>query len=99
MGAVSVNFEWDGDKANANVSKHGVSFEEAATVFGDPLSLTIVDPRHSSGQEERFITMGTSYQGVLIVVIHCDRGESIRLISARRATRREKRTYANKTIR
>ena len=99
MGAMPINFEWDSDKAGANLSKHGLSFEEASTVFADPLSLTIGDPLHSSGQEERFITIGTSYQGTTTVVIHCDRGENIRLISARRATRRERRTYADRTIR
>lgn len=98
MGSMPVNFEWDSDKAQANLSKHGLSFQEASTVFADPLSLTITDPLHSSGQEERFITIGTSYQGTLIVVIHCDRGEHIRIISARRATRRERRAYEDETI-
>ena len=70
MAAMSVNFEWDRDKARANLSKHGLSFEEASTVFADPLSMTIIDPVHSSGKEERFVTIGTSYQGALIVVVH-----------------------------
>ena len=96
---MSVNFEWDRDKARANLSKHGLSFEEASTVFADPLSMTIIDPVYSSGKEERFVTIGTSYQGTLIVVVHCDRGESIRIISARRATKRERRTYENETNR
>ncbi len=99
MGTMPINFEWDSDKAQTNLSKHGLSFEVASTVFADPLSLTIIDPLHSSGQEERFITIGTSYQGALIIVIHCDRGENIRIISARRATKRERRTYENETIR
>jgi hypothetical protein len=99
MAAMSVNFEWDRDKARANLSKHGLSFEEASTVFADPLSMTIIDPVHSSGKEERFVTIGTSYQGALIVVVHCDRGESIRIISGRRATKRERRTYENETNR
>ncbi len=98
MGDMPVNFEWDSDKAEANLSKHGLSFEEASTVFADPLSLTIIDPLHSSGREKRFITIGASYQGMLIIVIHCDRGENIRIISARRATRRERKTYENETI-
>jgi len=99
MAAMSVHFEWDRDKARANLSKHGLSFEEASTVFADPLSMTIIDPVHSSGKEERFVTIGTSYQGAFIVVVHCDRGESIRIISARRATKRERRTYETETNR
>jgi hypothetical protein len=70
MAAMSVNFEWDRDKARANLSKHGLSFEEASTVFADPLSMAIIDPVHTSGKEERFVTIGTSYQGALIVVVH-----------------------------
>jgi uncharacterized DUF497 family protein len=93
MDAMGVNFEWDSDKAEANLSKHGLSFKEASTVFADPLSLTIADPLHSSGREERSITIGTSYQGALVIVSHCDRGENIRIISARQATRRERQTY------
>jgi uncharacterized DUF497 family protein len=87
-----MNFEWDREKAALNAEKHGVSFEEAATAFGDRLSLTIADPDHSEG-EQRFLLVGESYQGRLVVVAHTNRGESVRLISARLATRRERRAY------
>jgi uncharacterized DUF497 family protein len=89
---MSERVEWNPTKAVSNVDKHGVSFEEAAIVFLDPLSLTIADPDHSSG-EERFITIGRSADGRLLVVSHTDRAEAIRLISARGATPRERRTY------
>ena len=85
-----LNFEWDGRKAKANVAKHGVSFEEAATVFADPLSLTIPDPDHSQA-EERFIILGKSHTGKLLVVVHTERGDNLRIISARRASRRERK--------
>lgn len=87
-----MEFEWDLDKASENERKHGVSFEEAATAFGDPLSLTIRDPDHSD-DEFRFILVGESYAGHLVVVVHAERGAKIRLISARLATRRERRFY------
>jgi len=86
-------FEWDPAKAEANLAKHGVSFEEAVTVFGDPLSLTIHDPDHSRGEEDRFVTTGFSLGRNLLVVVHCDRGNRIRMISARRATKREQKQY------
>lgn len=89
---MSLRFEWDEGKANRNIEKHGVSFEEAATVFGDPLSLTIEDPAHSR-DEQRFITMGDSINHRLLVVVHTDRENVIRIISAREATRRERRDY------
>jgi len=82
-----MRFEWDPEKARRNVANHGVSFEEAATAFGDPLSLTILDPDHSE-EEDRFILLGQTYAGRLVVVVHTDRGENIRVISARLATRR-----------
>ena len=85
-------FEWDPKKAWSNVGRHGVTFEEAATVFGDRLSLTIPDPIHSSS-EHRFVTIGLSANGRLLVVVHTDRGDAIRIISARRANTRERRTY------
>jgi uncharacterized DUF497 family protein len=85
-------FEWDEDKASQNIRKHGVSFEEAATVFGHPLSLTINDPLHST-EEERFVTIGLSFRHRVLVVVHMDRGDSIRIISARVATRRERKLY------
>lgn len=83
---------WDARKAAANKKKHGVSFEEAATVFADPLSLTGADPDHSVG-EHRWITYGESARCRLLVVAHTDEGDIIRLISARVATRHEKRLY------
>ena len=89
---MSLTFEWDQDKAEQNLSKHGVSFPEATTVFGDLLSVTIPDPGHSVG-EERFITIGLSHQSRLLVVAHADRGDTIRLISARVATRAERKSY------
>ena len=85
-------FEWDNRKARQNLKKHGVSFEEAATVFGDPLSLTIIDPSHPD-HEERFIIIGESIQRRLLVVVHTERGDNIRIISARAATPRERRAY------
>ena len=72
-----MEFEWDAQKAADNEQKHGVSFDEAATAFGDPLSLTIADPDHSE-QEERFILIGESFQGRLIVVSHAERQDRIR---------------------
>ena len=89
---MSLTFEWNKNKAKGNIRKHGVSFEEAATVFGDPLSLTINDPLHSN-EEERFIIVGESNKGRLLVVVHTEQGYKIRIISARIATRGEIRTY------
>jgi len=89
-----MRFEWDPRKAKKNLEKHGVSFEEAATAFGDPQSLTDFDPDHSE-DEDRFILLGATHAGRLVVVSHTDRGQSVRLISARLATRRERRTYAS----
>jgi uncharacterized DUF497 family protein len=89
---VSFTFEWDPQKGRENERKHGVSFPEAATVFGDPLSVTVPDPDHSIG-EARFLTMGMSHQQRLLVVAHADRGDVIRLISARAATRSERTAY------
>jgi hypothetical protein len=87
-----MHFEWDPDEARANVAKHGVSFEEAIAAFLDPLSVTILDPDHGEG-ENRFVLIGQSSTGGLLVVVHTDRDDAIRLISARRATRRKRRTY------
>jgi len=89
---MGLTFEWDPEKAERNLEKHGVSFSEAATVFADPPSLTIDDPDHSVG-EQRFITMGHSYQERLVVVAHRDHDDRIRIISARLATGRERRSY------
>ena len=85
-------FEWDPEKAKQNARRHGVSFEEAATVFGDPLSLTVDDPTHSIG-EQRFVTLGLSVTRRLLVVAHTERGDTVRIISARRATPRERTAY------
>lgn len=87
-----MEFEWNPDKAALNVEKHSVSFQEAATVFNDPLSATFPDPNHSIG-ESRYIIIGISRFGQLLVVAHTDRGEKTRIISARKATRQEKRFY------
>ncbi len=87
-----LEFEWDQDKASTNLRKHGVSFDEAVTAFADPLSLTIEDPDHSKG-EERYLLLGRSEAGRLLVVAHIEHGQRIRLISARLATRRERKDY------
>jgi len=87
-----LTFEWDPLKARSNLAKHRVGFEEASTVFGNPLSLTIPDPEHSE-TEERYVTMGIAFTGKLFVVVHTDRGNNIRIISARRASRRERKSY------
>jgi uncharacterized protein len=87
-----VDFEWDPQKAEVNLTKHAVSFQEATTVFGDPLSLTIPDPDHSD-DEQRFILLGQSFLGRSLVVIHTPRGAGVRIIGARLATRRERRSY------
>lgn len=85
-------FEWDSDKAEANLRKHGVSFDEAVTVFGDPLSVLLSDPDHSEG-EERYLVLGQSAQGRLLVVAFVERPPRTRIISARLATRRERNDY------
>lgn len=90
---MGIIFEWDPRKAKSNNAKHGVSFEEASTVFGDLLSLTIADPSHAQRAEDRFVTIGSSYLGRLLIVVHRDKDENIRIISARKATRRERKDY------
>jgi len=89
MGAT---FEWDPAKDEANRSKHGISFREAISVFMDPLSITVPDPDHSV-EEDRFLLLGENHQGQLLVVSHTDRQDRIRIISARKADRRERREY------
>lgn len=89
---MSFTFEWDEEKATENLTKHRVSFSEASTVFGDPLSRTIPDPVHSE-DEERFVMLGESRLQHILVVVHAFRGEVIRIISARAATPSEKRAY------
>jgi uncharacterized DUF497 family protein len=90
-----VEFEWDDEKATSNLKKHGVSFEEGATIFNDPEIATIFDPDHSK-DEERYISIGTSIQGNLLVIVHTEREERIRLISCRKATNTERKVYENK---
>jgi len=87
-----VTYEWDPAKAAANVRKHGVSFEEAASVFLDPAALTFLDPDHSE-DEERVITIGRSSRQRVLFVAHAERKDWLRIISARRATRREQEQY------
>ena len=87
-----MKFSWDPKKSAANLKKHGVSFEEASTVFHDTLSITGSDPDHSD-QEQRFVTFGNSSQDRLLVVAHTDEGETIRMISARLVTRQERSIY------
>ena len=93
---MKTEFEWDPAKAASNLEKHGVSFAEAATVFFDPLSLTVPDPMHSTG-EQRFVITGLSYQRRHLVVVHSDRGDRIRIISARLATPSERKKYESGT--
>ncbi len=87
-----MKFEWDPQKAESNLKKHGVSFQEAASVFGDALSSTYYDPDHSI-KEHRFITVGTSRTGRFLMVAHTDRGDNVRIISARKMTHQERRYY------
>jgi uncharacterized protein len=85
-------FEWDHNKAKSNFAKHGVSFDEASTVFKDALAITIGDPIHSDA-EDRFVVIGCSHRNRILVVVHTDRGDRIRIISARPATRKERNCY------
>jgi len=97
MSAFRIDFDWDPDKEGSNRKKHGVAFEVAMTVFRDPLAATIPDQPHSA-EEERWITLGETSDGTLIVVVHTwlqtsDDHADVRIISARRPTRREARQY------
>jgi uncharacterized DUF497 family protein len=92
MGIVSLKFEWDIRKAASNVRKHGITFEEASTVLSDFISITIPDPLHLDN-EERFVTIGQSDKQRLLVVVHTEKGDVIRLISARQATVHERKRY------
>jgi len=85
-------FEWDPNKAKLNIETHGISFDEASTAFRDPLSRTIEDPLHSEG-EDRFALIGRSIEGRLLIVVHTERDDRIRIISARLATKKERFTY------
>jgi uncharacterized DUF497 family protein len=89
---VSIQFEWDPNKAFENLQKHRVTFEEAATVFRDSLSMTVPDPDHST-EEDRFITVSSSIRNRLLMIAHTEWGDSIRIISARELTPRERRQY------
>lgn len=85
-------FEWDEEKENSNFRKHKITFAEGETVFYDPLSLTIPDPDHST-EEHRFIDIGTSNKNRILVVVYTERGEKIRIISVRKATKAERKIY------
>jgi uncharacterized protein len=89
---MALGFSWDSRKAASNERKHGVSFEEAVTAFGDLLSFTVPDPDHSA-DENRFLLLGLSDQNRLLVVAHVERGDDTRIINARLATRRERTKY------
>ena len=86
-----MKFAWDPEKDRKNQAKHGLSFEEASSVFGDPLAFTAVDPRHF--EEFRYVTMGFTTRGMLIAVVHTEQSDTIRIISARQATARERNAY------
>lgn len=89
---MKLRFEWDEEKAKANLKKHRVSFDEAITVFLDPFSMTIPDPDHSV-KEQRFIDIGSSDKGRVLVVVYTERGSNIRIISCRKATPSERTLY------
>jgi uncharacterized DUF497 family protein len=89
---MALEFEWDPAKAEANLKDHGVSFDEATTVFRDTLSITITDPDHSDS-EDRFIDIGMSHRMQLLVVSYTERQDKIRIISARQPTRAERKSY------
>jgi uncharacterized DUF497 family protein len=94
---MALEFEWDPNKATVNRRKHKVSFEEATTVFGDPFSATFPDPDHSE-DEERLITIGLSDHHRLLLVSHAERGNRIRIISARELTSHERSQYEEASI-
>jgi len=87
-----LKFEWDETKAASNLAKHGVSFGEAASIFGDPMALTFNDPDHSEG-ERRYLTFGLSQMSRVLLVVNVERGSMIRIVSARKATKRERAIY------
>jgi uncharacterized protein len=87
-----MKIEWDPEKAKANLKKHGISFEEAATALSDPMAATGADPDHSI-TEERFVTFGVSEKGRLVVVSHTEKDQTIRIISARKASKGERELY------
>jgi len=85
-------FEWDPNKARKNIKVHEISFDEASTAFKDTLSLTIYDPLHSI-HEDRFVLIGNSCKNRLLLIVHTERGDTIRIISARKATKKERTQY------
>lgn len=89
---MKLSFEWDGEKAKANFKKHGVTFDEAVTVFTDPFSVTIQDPGHSA-DEQRYVDIGSSDKGHVLVVVYTERGSKMRIISCRKATLSERTMY------
>ena len=89
---MALGFEWDESKAIANWRKHKVSFEEATTVFNDPFLATFPDAAHSD-DEQRYISIGASNEGSIIIIVHTDRGPNIRIISCRKATSSERKVY------
>lgn len=89
---MQLNFEWDEEKAKANFKKHRVSFDEATTVFIDPFSTTVPDPHHSV-DEQRYIDLGSSGKGRVLVVVYTERGSNIRIINCRKATSSERKLY------
>ncbi len=89
---MDLTFEWDAEKAKGNMNKHGVGFEEAKTVFGDPFLLTFLDPEHSV-DEQRYLSIGASSKGRILVIVHTEREGGIRIISCRKATLKERRVY------
>jgi len=89
---MKLRFEWDEEKAKANLKKHRIDFNEAATVFADPLSITIHDPDHSA-YEQRYIDIGSSDKDRVLVVVYTERGSNIRIVSCRKATLSERKLY------
>jgi uncharacterized protein len=89
---MELGFEWHEEKAPENLRKHGISFEEAKTVFNDPLSITILDSKHSD-DEKRYIDIGLSSKGQLLIIVYTERQSNIRIISCRKATNAERKIY------
>ncbi|SRR6266545_453903 len=92
-----LRFEWDELKAHRNLKKHGVSFDDAATVLEDQLAVSVSDPDHSD-DEQRYVVIGLSADGELLVVVYTERGNTIRIISGRSATKRERKLYEEEPI-
>lgn len=94
---MNLTFEWYEEKAGQNLKKHNISFEEAKTVFNDPFSITIPDPVHSN-DEQRYIDIGCSSKGRILVVVYTERGSNIRIISCRKAVKKERRVYEKENL-